>query len=115
MNIISNAIDALTDKLGEQAASSKTWQPQIEISTKIVEHSDADWVSVRIADNGPGMPPAIQARIFETFFTTKPVGKGTGLGLAISHQIVTQKHGGQLLMRSQLEVGTEFQILLPLV
>jgi two-component system NtrC family sensor kinase len=101
MNIISNAIDALTDKLGEQAASSKTWQPQIEISTKIVEHSDADWVSVRIADNGPGMPPAIQARIFETFFTTKPVGKGTGLGLAISHQIVTQKHGGQLLMRSQ--------------
>ena len=115
MNIISNAIDALTDKLGEQAASSKTWQPQIEISTNIVEHSDADWVSVRIADNGPGMPPTIQARIFETFFTTKPVGKGTGLGLAISHQIVTQKHGGQLLMRSQLEVGTEFQILLPLV
>jgi signal transduction histidine kinase len=115
MNIISNAIDALTDKLGEQAASSKTWQPQIEISTNIVEYSDADWVSVGIADNGPGMPPAVQARIFETFFTTKPVGKGTGLGLAISHQIVTQKHGGQLLMRSQPEVGTEFQILLPLV
>jgi signal transduction histidine kinase len=45
----------------------------------------------------------------------KPVGKGTGLGLAISHQIVTQKHGGQLLMRSVPGTGTEFQILLPLV
>jgi signal transduction histidine kinase len=61
------------------------------------------------------MPPEIQKRIFETFFTTKPVGKGTGLGLAISHQIVTQKHEGQLLMCSQLEIGTEFEILLPLV
>jgi signal transduction histidine kinase len=115
MNIISNAIDALTDKRNEQTAFSKTWRPKIEISTEILEHSGADWVSVRIADNGSGMPPAIQARIFETFFTTKPVGKGTGLGLAISHQIVTQKHGGQLLMRSLPGTGTEFQILLPLV
>jgi signal transduction histidine kinase len=115
MNIISNAIDALTEKVEEQAACSKTWQPQIEISTRIVERSHGDWVSVRIADNGPGMPPEIQKRIFETFFTTKPVGKGTGLGLAISHQIVTQKHEGQLLMCSQLEIGTEFEILLPLV
>jgi signal transduction histidine kinase len=115
MNIISNAIDALIDKVKERGASSKTWQPQIEISTTVVEDSDAEWVSIRIADNGPGISPAIQKRIFETFFTTKPVGKGTGLGLAISHQIVTQKHGGQLLMRSQPETGTEFQILLPLI
>jgi signal transduction histidine kinase len=115
MNIISNAIDALTDKLEAQVAGSKTWQPQIEISTNILERSDAAWVSIQIADNGPGISPAIQERIFETFFTTKPVGKGTGLGLAISHQIVTQKHGGQLLMWSQPEMGTKFHILLPLV
>jgi signal transduction histidine kinase len=115
MNIISNAIEALMEKANEQAASSKIWQPRIEITTEIVEHSGADWVSVQIADNGLGMPPAIQERIFEAFFTTKPVGKGTGLGLAISHQIVAQKHGGQLLMHSQPETGTEFQVLLPLV
>jgi signal transduction histidine kinase len=115
MNIISNAIDALTDKLNEQGAGSKIWQPKIEISTNLLERSDIDWLSVRIADNGPGIPPNIQKRIFETFFTTKPVGKGTGLGLAISHQIVTQIHGGHLLMRSVPETGTEFQILLPLV
>ncbi|HEY9649840.1 MAG TPA: ATP-binding protein [Coleofasciculaceae cyanobacterium] len=115
MNLLSNAIDALTDKLNDSMTNVKIWQPQIEISTEIIQNSDTDWVSIRIADNGPGIPQKIQSRIFETFFTTKPVGKGTGLGLAISHQIITQKHQGQLLMHSQPEMGTEFKILLPLV
>lgn len=115
MNIISNAIDALIDKVNEQGAYSNTWQPKIEINTDLLERSNTEWISICITDNGPGIPSDIQKRIFETFFTTKPVGKGTGLGLAISHQIVTQKHQGQLLMRSQPETGTEFQILLPLL
>ncbi len=115
MNIITNAIDALTDKLKDRENSSRIWQPKIEIHTTILEDKDGDWVSVRITDNGPGIPLAIQQRIFESFFTTKPVGKGTGLGLAISHQIVTEKHGGKLLMKSEPDMGTEFQILLPLV
>jgi signal transduction histidine kinase len=114
MNLISNAIDALSDKLSEQSVDFETWQPAIEIRTEIVERSATDWLSVRIVDNGQGMLPEIQQRIFEMFFTTKPVGKGTGLGLTISHQIVTQKHGGELLLRSQPEQGTEFQVLLPL-
>ena len=54
------------------------------------------WIAIRISDNGPGIPPEIQRRIFEMFFTTKPVGKGTGLGLAISHQIVTEKAQGKI-------------------
>ncbi len=115
MNIISNAIDALTDKLKDRENSSRIWQPKIEIHTTILEGKDGELVSVKITDNGPGIPLAIQQRIFESFFTTKPVGKGTGLGLAISHQIVTEKHGGQLLMKSEPDIGTEFQILLPLV
>jgi signal transduction histidine kinase len=114
MNLISNAVDALTDKRSEQPGDIKGWQPLIEINTEIVERSAAEWLSVRIVDNGQGMPPEIQQRIFEMFFTTKPVGKGTGLGLTISHQIVTQKHGGELLLHSQQEKGTEFQVLLPL-
>ena len=114
MNLISNAIDALTDKLSEQGTGSMIGQPQVEIRTEIVERADTEWLSVRIADNGSGMPPEIQQRIFEMFFTTKPVGKGTGLGLTISHQIVTQKHGGELLLDSQPDKGTEFQVLLPL-
>lgn len=119
MNIISNAIDALMDKV----SGIEDWQPRIEISTEVVEVEERDWVTIRITDNGPGIPPEIQARIFETFFTTKPVGQGTGLGLAISNQIVTEKHGGQLLVRSRsssqgelsLNMGTEFEIRLPLL
>ncbi len=115
-NIISNAIDALMEKAEtlKQAGSASKWQPQIEITTSVVEAENTNWAAIRIADNGPGMPPKIQKRIFETFFTTKPVGKGTGLGLAISHQIVTEKHNGKLNVRSEAEFGTEFEILLPL-
>ncbi|MEB3282762.1 MAG: ATP-binding protein [Lyngbya sp.] len=72
-------------------------------------------ISIRITDNGPGMPPAILDRIFETFFTTKPPEKGTGLGLSISHQIITEKHRGQLNVTSQVGRGTEFEILLPIL
>ena len=116
-NIISNAIDALMEKsaaLKEAAKSARKWQARIEISTCVVEAENTRWATIRIADNGPGIPAEIQQRIFETFFTTKPVGKGTGLGLAISRQIVTEKHKGKLNLRSQAEVGTEFEILLPL-
>ncbi|WP_293333172.1 ATP-binding protein [Microcoleus sp. CAWBG58] len=73
------------------------------------------WIAIRIADNGPGIAPEIQRRIFETFFTTKPAGKGTGLGLAITHQIVTEKHKGKLNLHSTPGTGTEFEILLPLI
>ena len=116
-NIISNAIDALMEKsaaLKEAAKSARKWQPRIEISTCVVKAENTRWAAIRIADNGSGIPAEIQQRIFETFFTTKPVGKGTGLGLAISRQIVTEKHKGKLNLRSQAEVGTEFEILLPL-
>jgi len=114
MNIISNGIEALGDKMAEQKKSSNKWQPQIKITTEILEEADIELVAIRIADNGPGIPSEIQERIFEMFFTTKPVGKGTGLGLAISNQIVTKKHGGQLLLSSHPDTGTEFQIILPL-
>jgi signal transduction histidine kinase len=111
MNLLTNAIDALADK----KTTSKDGQPRIEITTKIIEQANSQWVVIIIADNGVGMPPEIQKQIFEYFFTTKPVGKGTGLGLAISYEIVTKKHNGQLQVTSQLGVGTKFQILLPLV
>lgn len=131
VNLISNAIDALLETSDAQKAdaqsSTKTLaalqfpgeQPQITITTTVCAppinaRSSQQWVSIQIADNGPGIHPDIQERIFETFFTTKPVGQGTGLGLAISHQIVTEKHQGQLQLRSQPGVGTEFEILLPI-
>ena len=71
-------------------------------------------MTVRIADNGTGMPEEVSQRIFEQGFTTKAVGKGTGLGMAIAHQIVVEKHKGTLEFKSELGQGTTFTITLPI-
>lgn len=117
LNLLINALDALAEYTADQEKNGQyqhNWHPRIEISTKIIEIEDRKWAAISITDNGPGIPPEIQQQIFETFFTTKPVGKGTGMGLAICNQIVTEKHGGKLNLRSQPAPNTEFEILLPL-
>ncbi|WP_226915718.1 ATP-binding protein [Hymenobacter siberiensis] len=70
-------------------------------------------VEIRVTDNGSGMPPEVQQKIFQPFFTTKPTGEGTGLGLSLSHDIVVQGHGGSLTVESQPGQGTTFTISLP--
>jgi signal transduction histidine kinase len=70
-------------------------------------------VWIEIADNGCGIPQAIQSRIFAPFFTTKPIGTGTGLGLSLSYGII-QKHRGRIDMQSEEGVGTTFRIELPI-
>ena len=122
MNILANAIDALND-----AATHGHWQaeegsgkqftynghrsgPVIHIQTELI---GTDWVKIRIADNGPGMTLDIQQRLFDPFFTRKPVGKGTGLGLSISYQIVVERHGGRLSCASAPGQGAEFVIEIP--
>jgi signal transduction histidine kinase len=106
MNILANAIDALDDC----SKDSKERVNQVTIRTELV---DAGTVAVRIRDNALGIPPEVQARIFEHLFTTKPVGKGTGLGLSIARQIVEEKHNGKIRCCSELGQGTEFIIELP--
>ncbi|MBI5278003.1 MAG: HAMP domain-containing histidine kinase [Burkholderiales bacterium] len=69
-------------------------------------------VRVDIADTGSGIPPEVQPHIFETYYTTKPVGEGTGLGLPIVKSIVTE-HGGDVTFRTQPGVGTVFSVFLP--
>jgi hypothetical protein len=56
---------------------------------------------IEIADTGPGMPPEVQARAFEAFYTTKDVGKGAGLGLDISRRIIVERHHGQITIDSR--------------
>ncbi len=73
-----------------------------------------DRAVIRIADNGPGMTQSVLDKLFDPFFTTKPIGRGTGLGLSVSYQIVVEKHKGQLHYTSQLAVGTEFIIEIPI-
>jgi two-component system, NtrC family, sensor kinase len=118
LNLLVNALDSLTEYAADREIQTQCmdeWQPQIEITTKVIETERGKWAAISITDNGPGIPPENQQQIFDTFFTTKPAGKGSGMGLAICHQIVTEKHGGKLSLRSQLGHNTEFEILLPIV
>lgn len=62
-----------------------------------------------VADDGPGIPPAVREHIFEPFFTTKPTGKGTGLGLAVAHAAV-QDHGGRIACMPGDDAGVRMAI-----
>jgi PAS domain S-box-containing protein len=106
LNIIVNAADALN----EFSRLDPSRKGVIRLST----HQTEDWVEVRIADNGPGIPSEIRQRIFEPFFTTKEAGKGTGQGLAIAYDIIENKHGGSLTFETSEGQGTTFIIRLPL-
>lgn len=75
-------------------------------------HED-DWVWFEVEDNGVGIPPHLLNRVYEPFFTTKPIGKGTGLGLSLSYNIV-QKHQGRIDVSSELGQGTRFRVWLPI-
>ena len=70
-------------------------------------------VWIEIADNGSGIPKAIQSRIFDPFFTTKAIGSGTGLGLSLSYGII-QKHHCRIAVQSEPVVGSTFRIELPI-
>lgn len=113
MNIIANAIDAFDDLERSNSSQEMAAFPNtITLATSV--DSEQGTVTICIQDNGPGIVPEIQARIFEPSFTTKPVGKGTGLGLAISHQIIVDKHNGQIGCSSVPGTGTKFTITLPI-
>jgi two-component system, NtrC family, sensor kinase len=73
-----------------------------------------EFVWIEVMDTGKGMSEEVKQRIFEPFYTTKPVGKGTGLGLSISWDIVVQKHGGTIEVKSEPGNGSCFRIELPL-
>ena len=112
MNILSNAIDALSDCNSKRSPQDIRNHPsQITIRTEVLR---SNIVKISIADNGPGITEAVKARLFEPFFTTKPMGKGTGLGLSISYQIVVEKHKGLLWCESKPGKGTEFCIEIPI-
>ena len=110
MNILANAIDAL-EEVSPKQISLRENLSQIVIRTSTI---DTEWVQITIADSGTGMPESVKQRIFDPFFSTKPVGKGTGLGMSISYQIVKEKHGGKLDCFSSLGEGTQFVIQIPI-
>ncbi|MEM9543464.1 MAG: ATP-binding protein [Cyanobacteria bacterium P01_E01_bin.42] len=113
MNILSNAIDAIEERNKKRTPEAQKENfGTIAITTKLDRVNDR--VSIKIRDNGMGIPEDLKNRIFDPFFTTKAIGKGTGLGMSISYQIIVEKHGGHLDYTSSPGEGTEFAIALPL-
>ena len=135
MNLISNAIDALEPSgVGKGGVTPSLEQDNVNSVAKIAgrealllqdsystptiaictEVKGNNRVVIRITDNGMGMTEEVQQKLFNPFFTTKPIGKGTGLGLPISYQIVVEKHRGELRCCSVPGRGTQFVIELPI-
>lgn len=99
MNLLVNAAHAMNKSMGH-----------ITIRTT---REGQDSVRIEISDDGCGIPPASLKRIFDPFYTTKPIGKGTGLGLSLSYGII-QKHGGRIEVDSSEGNGSTFRIVLPI-
>ena len=106
MNIIGNAIDAFNDD-NRDADEARV----ILISSELI---NSNWATVRIQDNGCGIPKNIQNKLFEPFFTTKEIGQGMGIGLSTSYQIIVKNHGGKIEFNSILGQGSQFIISIPI-
>jgi signal transduction histidine kinase len=102
VNLVRNAIEALSQTEGTAGA------PEVTISTRLSPQSD---VEIAVCDNGPGLAPAVIARLFDPFCSTKP--NGTGLGLAISRTII-KSHQGSLEHRPNSPRGACFIARIPL-
>jgi signal transduction histidine kinase len=84
--------------------------PAISVKTD----KNPNGISISVRDNGNGVPQKVLDKIFQPFFTTKPVGEGTGLGLSMSYEIITKGHGGELKVETKEGEFAEFIIILPL-
>jgi two-component system, NtrC family, sensor kinase len=100
MNLIVNARQAISER------------GTITVSTSVEEREDGRVVQLSVQDDGSGIKPENLTRLFNPFFTTKPVGEGTGLGLSISYAII-KEHSGSISVESEEGVGTSFTITLP--
>ena len=111
INLVLNARDAMPagGRLEIQSQNVEFVEPCAGIGNDL---PPGRYVRLSVGDNGHGMTPAVKAKIFEPFYTTKEVGRGTGLGLSVVHGIV-QQSGGQIEIESEFGVGSCFAILLP--
>ena len=106
LNVMNNACYAVWKKAQE---SPDNYQPEVSISVATKDHQ----VVITISDNGEGMTEETKQRLYENFFTTKPIGQGTGLGMGIVKDIIEDKHHGKVTFDSTLGKGTTFTFTLP--
>lgn len=113
LNLINNAYQAYSDHFLNQAIETSNQEEGI-LTITVSLYVDKDNVVIEVKDNGPGMDDWTQKHIFEPFFSTKGADKGTGLGLSISYFIISEHHGGEITVNSEINKGTAFTIRLPI-
>lgn len=107
LNLFNNALYAVQKR---QEQESPDYEPEVRVTTLPIGNQ----IELRVWDNGMGIPEALQEKIYQPFFTTKPTGEGTGLGLSLCYDIITQGHSGMLSVKTEEGCFTEFTIRLPL-
>jgi len=107
LNVMNNACYAVWKKA---STTPDNYTPKVNVSVATFDGQ----ILITIADNGEGMNDEVKQRLYENFFTTKPIGLGTGLGMAITKEIIEKKHGGHIRFDSTLGEGTTFTLTIPI-
>ena len=107
LNVMNNACYAVWKKL---ESTEDGYRPEVNVVVKAAD----DNIIISFSDNGVGMTDEVKQRLYENFFTTKPVGQGTGLGMAITRDIIENKHGGKMTFDSTEGVGSSFTFTIPI-
>ena len=106
LNVMNNACYAVWRKWQD---TPEGYSPEITVSLEKLDKR----IVLTIRDNGEGMSPEVKQRLFDSFFTTKPVGQGTGLGMSIVRDIIENKHHGKVLFDSVQHEYTCFRFIIP--
>lgn len=106
LNLMNNACYTVWNRSQKEG---EDYKPTISVKTAFKDNQ----IEVSIADNGEGMSSEVIQRLYENFFTTKPIGQGTGLGMGITRDIIENKHGGHLTFESEVGKGTCFTFTIP--
>ena len=107
LNVMSNACYTVWRK---SLSAGEDYKPRIDVAVRMEEQV----FCITISDNGEGMTDEVKERLFENFFTTKPVGEGTGLGMSITRDIIEKKLGGKVSFTSTEGKGSTFTFTIPI-
>ncbi|MBE2252502.1 MAG: PAS domain S-box protein [Myxococcus sp.] len=107
LNLLVNSAHAIEER------TQKHGVPMSEHRVRVATCVEGEEIVIRVSDTGCGIPAAIRDRIYEPFFTTKPMGKGSGQGMPLVRNVIIGKHGGRIELESEENVGTTFTLRLP--
>ena len=107
LNVMNNACYAVWEKTQTAPAD---YKPSVRVSVEI----RGEQCDITIADNGKGMTDEVKQKIFQSFFTTKPIGHGTGRGMSITRDIIEHKHHGHIEFDAVENEGSQFTLFIPL-